>query len=227
MSSREIARVTRQEHRKVKADIRTLLIDLYGETGALLFQSTQCNSQNGVPYPVYLLPKLETFVLASRYGSGHDWHILDRWYEMETGVPVSMPRLWGFAMKQFDEQIDAGLIALRDDKDAIAVIKKQYAGAFMASFGNKGLREVCMLLGADEHDFVAWLQSAGIMYRLGCERLPYSIHLSAGFFVVEAGPADESMRATIKAKFTPEGFVWIAGQWAKHQVYLAKIGGAI
>lgn len=59
MSSREIAELTGKRHDNVMADIRKMLIELYGEGGLLSFQDTYANEQNGQSYPIFQLPKRE------------------------------------------------------------------------------------------------------------------------------------------------------------------------
>lgn len=83
MTSREIAELTGKQHAHVMRDIRTMLVDLYGEEGVSKFGDTQINNQNGQSYPIFNLPKRETLVLVSGYSIAMRARIIDRWQELE------------------------------------------------------------------------------------------------------------------------------------------------
>ena len=50
MSSREIAVLCQKEHKNVVRDIRTMLVELHGEGGVLIFEHTYTNPQNNQVY---------------------------------------------------------------------------------------------------------------------------------------------------------------------------------
>lgn len=91
MSSREIAELTGKEHRNVMRDIRAMLRDLYDDVGMLGFEHTEINTQNGVAYPVFMLPKRETLILVSGYSTELRARIIDRWQELESRVAQPQP----------------------------------------------------------------------------------------------------------------------------------------
>jgi phage antirepressor YoqD-like protein len=87
MSSREIAELTGKEHRNVMRDIRTMLVELYGEDRMLTFEQTveRPNPSGGAPIrsPVFMLPKRESLILVSGYSVPLRAKIIDRWEELE------------------------------------------------------------------------------------------------------------------------------------------------
>ena len=91
MSSREIAELTGKEHRNVMRDIRAMLRDLYDDAGMLGFEHTEINTQNGVAYPIFMLPKRETLILVSGYSTELRARIIDRWQELESKVAQPQP----------------------------------------------------------------------------------------------------------------------------------------
>lgn len=91
MSSREIAELTGKEHRNVMRDIRAMLLDLYDDVGMLGFEHTEINTQNGVAYPIFMLPKRETLILVSGYSTELRARIIDRWQELEAKAAQPQP----------------------------------------------------------------------------------------------------------------------------------------
>lgn len=95
MSSLEISDLTGKRHDHVMRDIRTMLIELYGDGGVPNFGGTNVNPQNGQEYALFNLPKRETLILVSGYSVALRAKIIDRWQELEVGVvkAASSPKL--------------------------------------------------------------------------------------------------------------------------------------
>lgn len=91
MTSRDIAALTGKRHDNVMADIRKMLIELYGDGGVLSFQDTQTNEQNGQSYTIFNLPKRETLILVSGYSVTMRSRIIDRWQELEANQAKPAP----------------------------------------------------------------------------------------------------------------------------------------
>ena len=123
--------------------------------------------------------------------------------------PVIAARAWADAKES--EQV--ALVALEHAKPAIAFVDKYVEGS-----GLKGFREVCKLLKANESQFRDFLISGKIFYRLGGTLTAHQNHIDAGRFDVRTGIADSEHMYTT-TKFTPKGINWIAGEWAKHQLF--------
>lgn len=92
MSSREIAELTGKEHFIVMRDIRSMLIELYGEGGEYKFVCSYLSEQNK-RLPEYHLPKRETLVLISGYNTQFRAKIIDRWQELEAKATTPQPEL--------------------------------------------------------------------------------------------------------------------------------------
>lgn len=103
--------------------------------------------------------------------------------------------------------------------------KAEFHDKYAVSTGNKGFREVCKLLKANEREFREFLIAEDVMYRLGGKMMPKAPHLVTGRFEVKAGIDEETGHAFNQAKFTPKGITWVAGEWAKFN--LARVEAAI
>lgn len=103
-----------------------------------------------------------------------------------------------------------------EEQLALAAPKVEYVDRYVAANGAKGFRQVAKLLGANEHEFRAWLQDEKIMYRLGGEWTAYQQHIDAGRLVTRAGVAKRNEHAFNATYFTPKGVNWVAGEWGKH-----------
>lgn len=111
------------------------------------------------------------------------------------------------------ERIEAQAAQLEAAAPAVEFVQR-----YADSTGLKGFRQVCKLLGANEHQFREFLIEEKIMYRLGGELTPHAQHIDAGRFCVKAGTAQGSGHAFNSARFTPKGVTWVAGEWAKWQL---------
>ena len=113
MTSREIAEMTRKDHRNVLRDIRAMLFELHGEGGVLNFEHTHTDSQNGQSYPIFKLLKRECLILVSGYSVNLRARIIDRWQEIEMRVLPSTPDFSNpvIAARAWADQYEARLLA--------------------------------------------------------------------------------------------------------------------
>ena len=100
MSSLEIAELTGKEHKNVMRDIRVMLGEL---EGALSFELTHVNPQNGQSYPIFNLPKREALILVSGYSVAMRAKIIDRWQELEAKQNPKIPLTYIQALEQLIE----------------------------------------------------------------------------------------------------------------------------
>ena len=117
------------------------------------------------------------------------------------------------AIADLNQQVEQQQKAIEAAKPAVEFVDRYVS----ADSGNKGFRQVCKLLNANEREFRQFLSDEKIMYRLGGEWMPYQSHVEAGRFVVKTGVA-ENEHAYNSAKFTPKGVNWVAGKWAIHNI---------
>jgi len=224
MSSREIAELTGRDHGNVMRDIRTLLDDLQASDLKPVCETTTYAGANGQRYPQYELDRDTCLTLLLGYDAVARMKVVKRWQELEAQAapalpdfsnPVAAARAWADA-KESELRTAEAL--------ALAAPKAEYVDRYVAANGAKGFRQVAKLLGANEHEFRAWLQDEKIMYRLGGEWTAHQCHIDAGRFVVKTGVAHVNDHAFNATKFTPKGVNWIAGLWGQHQARLAQEG---
>lgn len=221
MSSREIAELTKKDHRHVIRDIRAMLDEL-AKDGPDLGHVREDKDLRGYTSMFYLDREL-TDTLLTGYSVVLRRKVIARWRELEAGVPLHIPQTYAQALRIAAEQAEQ--IESQAAQLAVAAPKVQFVDSYVTSTGNKGFREVCKLLKANEREFSTWLDSSGITYRLACERTAHQCHVDAGRFVTKAGTSGDTGHAYNQLKFTPKGVAWIAGEWAKRHV-LAQIEGA-
>ncbi len=218
MSSEEIANLVESRHDNVKTSIERL-----GARGVIQLPALQeVRNHLGQTVSVYQLCKRDSYVVVAQLSPEFTARLVDRWQELEAQAapalpdfsnPVAAARAWADA-KESELRTAEAL--------ALAAPKAEYVDRYVAANGAKGFRQVAKLLGANEHEFRAWLQDEKIMYRLGGEWTAHQCHIDAGRFVVKTGVAHVNDHAFNATKFTPKGVNWIAGLWGQHQARLAQ-----
>jgi len=121
-------------------------------------------------------------------------------------------------------RMDILKLAMESEERALAAEAKLIEQAPKADFydkytkaqGNKGIREVAKLLHANEREFVAFLRTNNIVYRLNGRLAPYAHQQQALRMDVKAGVGTND-HAFNQPVFTPKGVAWIAAEWAKYQ----------
>lgn len=215
MSSCEIADLTGKRHADVMRDIRTMMLALEqnAELRSVCISSTYAG-ENGQEYPQYLLDKDTSLTLLLGYDPVARMKVVKRWQELEAQQAPAVPQTMAQALRLAADQAEQ--IEQQAEQLALAAPKVEYVDRYVAANGAKGFRQVAKLLGANEHEFRAWLQDEKIMYRLGGEWVAYQQHIDAGRFVVRAGVATRNDHAFNATRFTPKGVTWVAGEWGKH-----------
>ncbi|WP_286878445.1 phage antirepressor KilAC domain-containing protein [Delftia sp. 67-8] len=218
MSSEEIAALVESRHDNVKTSIERL-----GARGVIQLPALQeVRNHLGQTVSVYQLCKRDSYIVVAQLSPEFTARLVDRWQELEAQAapalpdfsnPVAAARAWADA-KESELRTAEAL--------ALAAPKAEYVDRYVAANGAKGFRQVAKLLGANEHEFRAWLQDEKIMYRLGGEWTAHQCHIDAGRFVVKTGVAHVNDHAFNATKFTPKGVNWIAGLWGQHQARLAQ-----
>ena len=216
MSSEEIAALVESRHDNVKTSIERL-----GARGVIQLPALQeVRNHLGQTVSVYQLCKRDSYVVVAQLSPEFTARLVDRWQELEAQAAPAVPRTMSQALRLAAEQAEQ--IEQQQAALALAAPKAEYVDRYVAANGAKGFRQVAKLLGANEHEFRAWLQDEKIMYRLGGEWTAHQCHIDAGRFVVKTGVAHVNDHAFNATKFTPKGVNWIAGLWGQHQARLAQ-----
>ncbi|MDH0774757.1 phage antirepressor KilAC domain-containing protein [Delftia tsuruhatensis] len=216
MSSEEIATLVESRHDNVKTSIERL-----GARGVIQLPALQeVRNHLGQAVSVYQLCKRDSYVVVAQLSPEFTARLVDRWQELEAQAAPAVPRTMSQALRLAAEQAEQ--IEQQQAALALAAPKAEYVDRYVAANGAKGFRQVAKLLGANEHEFRAWLQDEKIMYRLGGEWTAHQCHIDAGRFVVKTGVAQANEHAFNTTKFTPKGVNWVAGLWGQHQARLAQ-----
>jgi phage antirepressor YoqD-like protein len=223
MTSREIAELVEKRHDNVKRTIDTL-----AESSVISRPQIEDGDKagNGVVEKLYLVGKRDSFVIVAQLSPEFTGRVVDRWMELENAAQVAaLPDFSSpaAAARAWADQVEARE-ALQLEL-AAAAPAVQFVDRYVDSTGLKGFRQVCKLLGANEHVFRTFLKDKSIMYSLGGEWVPYAQHLAAGRFKIRAGTSDISGHAFNSARFTPRGIEWVAGEFAKYLLAQKQAGG--
>ncbi|GAO68648.1 phage antirepressor KilAC domain-containing protein [Comamonas sp. E6] len=222
MSSREIAELTGKELGHVNRDIRAMLDSLQDDPELEHVRE----DQDGRGYTTaFQLGRELTYTLLAGYNVVLRRRVIARWQELEAQQAPKLPQTMAQALRLAAEQAEQ--IEAQQEQLALAAPKVAFVDRYVAATsGEKGFREVCKLLGANEHEFSEFLARAKIMYRLAGKMTPHAEHLAAGRFKVKTGTAPRNEHAYAQAKFTPKGVEWVAGLWGSHKARLAQEGSA-
>ncbi|MDM0043752.1 phage antirepressor KilAC domain-containing protein [Variovorax dokdonensis] len=223
MSSREIADLVESRHDSVK-----LTIERLAAKGVIqLPPMVEVKNHLGQAVGEYSVGKRDSCVIVAQLSPEFTARLVDRWQELEAAATPRVPQTMAQALRlaaEQAEQIERQTAAL-----VAAAPKVEFHDRYAVSTGNRGVREVAKLLGANERQFIEWLtREDGPMYRLAGVLTPKAQHLDAKRFAVKAGTAEHGngiSHAFNQAKFTPKGVQWIAGEWGKRNV-LVQIGGS-
>jgi len=214
MSSLEISMLTCKDHKHVLGDIRRIL-DEVGISSAP-FEAVY-KDQQLIGRPCFKLPRRECDLIIAGYSAKYRLAIIDRWHELEAKQAPALPN-YQEALRQLADSIDLSSkqqLMIEAQKPAVEFVER-----YIESTGNKGFRDTCKLLNANEARFKEFLTEQKIMYRLDGKLMAYGCHIDAKRFEVSAGVADNEHAYTV-AKFTPKGINWVAGLWAVQQLKLA------
>lgn len=214
MSSREIAYLVGKRHDNVKRTIESM-----AHAGVISQPQIEDGekSANGVIEKIYLVNKRSSLIVVAQLCPEFTARIVDRWQELEAKQQPVLPN-YQESLRQLADQLDIThkqTLQLEAQKPAVEFVER-----YVESTGNKGFREVCKLLNANEARFKEFLIENKIMYRLDGRLMPYGNHMDAGRFEVNAG-ISENEHAYTTAKFTPKGINWVAGLWAVHNLDIA------
>jgi phage antirepressor YoqD-like protein len=208
MSSREIAELTRKEHKNVLADIRKMLEGL-GMTSA------EFSAHMEVPMPrggyrteaVFNLPKDLTITLVSGYNVQMRYAITKRWMELEAQVAQQAPKL----PTTFAEALRLAA-ELEEQREQLAqenAVLLPKAEAYTDLVDDKGYfnsTEVAAMFGFDSaRKLNTYLKETLGWKHKGAEDLPNKVSLDNGWLVVKVRRSRHTHQAVSQCMFTIKG----------------------
>lgn len=212
MSLKEITDLIGVRHDK--ACLKLLSMAEEPEFGTVSISDIVYN-EKGQTIKTYMLDRRQSIAVASRLNTALLMRVIDRWQELESkNESFSIPKTFADALRLAADQqeiIQNQAAKIEQQKPAV-----EFVGRYVESTGNKGFREVCKLLEANESEFRLFLAENKIMYRLGGDWTAYQNHIDAGRFAVKTGVAKHNDHSYLAAKFTPKGVEWISNLWRKH-----------
>lgn len=226
MSSREISDLTSKRHDNVMADIRKMLVELFGEGGVLNFQDTYVNTQNGQSYPVFRLPKRETIILVSGYDIKMRARIVDRWQSLEEQAarspsyvlpdftnPAIAARAWADEVEQ--KQIAQVQVRALEVETEELRPKAEAHDRIADSFGSVPRRVAAKNLGIPPLTLNRWMRLNGWTYRhIGAQDdLAYQSKMAVGYLEHKVETGDRSDGTTwtrTSVRVTPKGMLALA-----------------
>jgi len=209
MSSVEIAGLVEKRHDHVMRDIRNMLVELHGEEGVPKFGDTYTNPQNKQSYPIYNLPKRETFILVSGYNIKLRAKIVDRWEELENRASNPIANL---------TRIDLIKLALHSEEERLALEEKnkeltadsEALSRIAKAEGSLCITDAAKSLQIRPKNLFMWLRSHKWIYkRVGCAHdCAYQDKQIQGLLehkVTTVLRSDGSEKITEQARITPKG----------------------
>lgn len=123
MSSLEIAELCDKEHRNVMRDIKNMLEQL--EIGALSFEHTYTNPQNGQQYRCFNLNKELSLTLVAGYNVKLRHKIIQRWQELENGATPQVGYDNALKLLGVPEPIVPAIAQVYEERDNLKKTKAQ------------------------------------------------------------------------------------------------------
>lgn len=204
MSSREIAQLTRKDHKNVLRVIRSLIDGqvLVAQIEPLKFE------YRGQWFDYYELNKRDSLVVVARLSPEFTAAVVDRWQELESNQPT-LPTSFAEALQLAANQAKE----LEDKKQALALAapKAEFVDRYVESSGLMTFRQVAKQLEIKEPAFRSFLVAINAMYYMNGSWSAYQKHIDAGRFKLRQG--EKNGHAYVTTKFTAKGMEWVARKW--------------
>lgn len=166
MSSREIADLTKKQHKDVMRDIRNMLDAL--EQPSAQFCAVY-KDQQLIDRPCFNLPKRETLILVSGYSIPLRSRIIDRWQELEEKAakpafdPMQIlndPAAMRGLLLTYTEKVIALEIKVQEQAPKVEALDR-----IATAEGALGLQAAAKVLQRQPNKFVQWLREQRWIYR--------------------------------------------------------------
>lgn len=201
MSSREIAELTKKEHRNIVPVIEQLI------DGGVLKNSTPnyyIHPQNKQQYLEYFADKRDSLIIVARLSPEFTAAVIDRWQELESKSNLTV--------FNHDTSTHRGaLLALVASLDKIEADKPKVQ-AFDTLIGADtifSMNQTAKLLGWGRNKLFAELRNRSILMN---NNLPYQAQIDNGRFVVKDTPIQRSIGTMVVSQsyVTTKGQVWLS-----------------
>ncbi|MDF4625023.1 phage antirepressor KilAC domain-containing protein [Vibrio parahaemolyticus] len=206
MSSREIAELTKKDHKNVLRVIRSLIDGqvLVAQIEPLKFE------YRGQLFDYFELGKRDSLVVVARLSPEFTAAVVDRWQELEKKSQVSVPATFAEALQLAANQ--AKELEAKNQQLAIAAPKAEFADAVAGADKGVLLGQFAKAVGLGPIAIFRILRELKIFISRGNSyNLPYQEFVERGYFTVKQGTYETNSETRIShtAMVTGKGEIWL------------------
>ncbi|TON69712.1 DNA-binding protein [Vibrio parahaemolyticus] len=206
MSSREIAELTKRDHKNVLRVIRSLIDGqvLVAQIEPLKFE------YRGQLFDYFELGKRDSLVVVARLSPEFTAAVVDRWQELEKKSQVSVPATFAEALQLAANQ--AKELEAKNQQLAIAAPKAEFADAVAGADKGVLLGQFAKTVGLGPIAIFRILRELKIFMSRGSSyNLPYQEFVERGYFTVKQGTYETNSETRIShtAMVTGKGEIWL------------------
>ncbi|TOK10906.1 phage antirepressor KilAC domain-containing protein [Vibrio parahaemolyticus] len=206
MSSREIAELTKKDHKNVLRVIRALIDGqvLVAQIEPLKFE------YRGQLFDYFELGKRDSLVVVARLSPEFTAAVVDRWQELEKKSQVSVPATFAEALQLAANQ--AKELEAKNQQLAIAAPKAEFADAVAGADKGVLLGQFAKTVGLGPIAIFRILRELKIFMSRGSSyNLPYQEFVERGYFTVKQGTYETNSETRIShtAMVTGKGEIWL------------------
>ncbi|EJB8451425.1 DNA-binding protein [Vibrio parahaemolyticus] len=206
MSSREIAELTKKDHKNVLRVIRSLIDGqvLVAQIEPLKFE------YRGQLFDYFELGKRDSLVVVARLSPEFTAAVVDRWQELEKKSQVSVPATFAEALQLAANQ--AKELEAKNQQLAIAAPKAEFADAVAGADKGVLLGQFAKTVGLGPIAIFRILRELKIFMSRGSSyNLPYQEFVERGYFTVKQGTYETNSETRIShtAMVTGKGEIWL------------------
>ncbi|HHY0479591.1 phage antirepressor KilAC domain-containing protein [Vibrio parahaemolyticus] len=206
MSSREIAELTKKDHKNVLRVIRSLIDGqvLVAQIEPLKFE------YRGQLFDYFELGKRDSLVVVARLSPEFTAAVVDRWQELEKKSQVSVPATFAEALQLAANQ--AKELEAKNQQLAIAAPKAEFADAVAGVDKGVLLGQFAKTVGLGPIAIFRILRELKIFMSRGSSyNLPYQEFVERGYFTVKQGTYETNSETRIShtAMVTGKGEIWL------------------
>lgn len=206
MSSREIAELTKKDHKNVLRVIRSLIDGqvLVAQIEPLKFE------YRGQLFDYYELGKRDSLVVVARLSPEFTAAVVDRWQELEQKSQASVPATFAEALQLAANQ--AKELEAKNQQLAIAAPKAEFADAVAGADKGVLLGQFAKTVGLGPIAIFRILRELKVFMSRGSSyNLPYQEFVERGYFTVKQGTYETNSETRIShtAMITGKGEIWL------------------